>query len=60
MTVALMLFLAWVIAASGGFEKHHWMINSLLIISAVASIYLTIKILFKKKGMSFFGKKIEQ
>jgi len=59
LTVLLMIFLGWVLAVTGGFDEKHWVLSLLYLFCMCISAFLTIKILFKKKGISFSGKRIE-
>jgi len=49
----LMLFLLWVLAVTGGFEENHWILGCLNVIAMITGIYLTVKILFKKKRLRY-------
>lgn len=49
----LMLFLSWVLAVTGGFDESHWILGCLNVIAMITGVYLTIKILFKKKRLSY-------
>jgi len=52
-TIFFVIFLLWVMAVTGGFDTRYWVIAFLYFSFILISIYLTIKILFKKKGMRF-------
>ncbi len=52
-TIALVILLASVIAKIGWFEKKHWLLDLLPMTLSLMCVYLTIKVLFKKKGISF-------
>jgi hypothetical protein len=45
---------------TGGFNKRYWVLIFLYFSFILISIYLTIKILFKKKGLSFSDQIPEQ
>ena len=49
----LMLFLSWVLAITGGFEESHWILGCLNVIAMITGIYLTMNMLFKKKGLRY-------
>ena len=49
----LMLFLLWVLAVTGGFKESYWILGCLNVVAMITGIYLTIKILFKKKGLRY-------
>jgi len=49
----LMLFLSWILAVTGGFEESHWILGCLNVVAMITGIYLTMKILFKKKGLRY-------
>jgi len=52
-TILLVIFLLGIMVVTGGFNLRHWVLFLLYFSFILISIYLTIKILFKKKGMSF-------
>ena len=52
-TILLVIFFLGIMAVTGGFNIKHWIVFFLYFSFILISIYLTIKILFKKKGMSF-------
>jgi len=52
-TIFLVIFLLGIMVVTGGFNIRHWVVFLLYFSFILISIYLTIKILFKKKGMSF-------
>ena len=52
-TIFLVIFLLGIMVVTGGFNLRHWVLFLLYFSFILISIYLTIKILFKKKGMSF-------
>jgi hypothetical protein len=58
LTVLLMIFLGWALAVTGGLDEKHWMLSLLYLFCMCISAALTIKILLKKKGISFSGKRI--
>ena len=49
----LIVFLGWVMKVTGGLYKPHWVVTLLYFICVITGGYLTTKILFKKKGLSF-------
>ena len=51
-TIFLVIFLLGIMIVTGGFNIKHWVVFLLYLSFILISIYLTIKILFKKKGMS--------
>lgn len=56
-TIFLIFFFIWVLVKIGGFEKkEHWTLSLLPIVVMVVGIVLTVKILFKKKGINFLNK----
>lgn len=59
LTVLLMILLGWALAVTGGFDEKHWMLSLLYLFCMCINAFLTIKILFKKRGISFSGKRIE-
>ena len=53
-TAVSLIFIVFVLAESDGFEKSsHWIIDLLQITCVFVSVYMTIKFLFRKKGISF-------
>jgi len=42
-SIFLALFIVWILAATGGFEKQSWGVNLLPIISIIIGFYLTTK-----------------
>jgi L-asparagine transporter-like permease len=59
-TIFSVIFLLWVMVVTGGFNKRYWVLIFLYFSFILISIYLTIKILFKKKGLSFSDQIPEQ
>ena len=59
LSVLITLFLVWVLAVIGGFDEKHWVLSFLYVFCMCLSVYLTINILFKKKRISWSGKRIE-
>jgi CDP-diglyceride synthetase len=51
--IFLIVFLGWVLEVTGGLHKQHWVVNLLYFVCVIMGVYLTVKILFKKKGLSF-------
>ena len=52
----LVFGLIYIMAITEGEETECWVLSLLPLISAVLTIVLTVKVLFKKKGMSFLNK----
>ncbi len=55
-TIFLIFFLVWVLATTDGFQQRHWTLDLLPIVCMITGIFLTVKILFKKKGIRFLNK----
>jgi len=55
-----MLFLTWILAATGGFEESHWILGCLNVVAMITGIYLTMNILFKKKGLRYSDIKLNR
>ena len=55
-TVFSILFLVWLVAKIGGFEKRYWMLDLFPIAFMVIGIFLSVKIVSKKRGASLPGK----
>jgi undecaprenyl pyrophosphate phosphatase UppP len=56
-SLVVILFLAWVVIKTGGLERKDWIYTLLPFFSIGISVVITVKILFKKKGMSFLDSK---
>ena len=52
-TIILVIFLLGIMVITDGFNIKHWVVFFLYLSFILISIYLTIKILSKKNGMSF-------
>ena len=52
-SLILIFSLVWVNKEIGGFEEKHWIFSVTTIICTVLSLIITVKILFKKKNLSF-------
>jgi uncharacterized membrane-anchored protein len=58
-SIFIALFLIWVLAITGGFEKQSWKIDLLPIVCIIIGFYLPTKNTFKKKRLGACDQKIE-